>query len=165
MTQAPARTTFGAPWSWELGAMSAVGVLAIGLPIISMLLRGANVPAAFFAALAVSFAMFGIRGYEITAKALIIRRMLWNTQLAWDAPVSAVIKPRAMAGSWRLWGNGGFFAFSGRFSNSALGPYRAFVTDLDRTVVLTTPHGLIVVSPDNPDEFAQAVRHLTAAVS
>ena len=66
-----------------------------------------------------------------------------------------------MANSWRTWGNGGFFSFSGHFVNTALNRYRAFVTDLSRTVVLDTPRGVLVVSPDAPQEFVAAVTDST----
>ena len=51
-------------------------------------------------------------------------------------------------------------AITGRFSGSGLGRYHAFVTDPVRTVVVTTQQGIVVVSPDRPDEFAAAVEQL-----
>ncbi len=41
-----------------------------------------------------------------------------------------------MRGSLRLFGNGGMFSITGLYRNRALGNYRAFVTDLKKTVVL-----------------------------
>jgi hypothetical protein len=71
---------------------------------------------------------------------------------------SAEVMPRAMSGSLRICGNGGAFSFTGWFRNKPLGYYRAFVTDLNRTVVLRFEKRTVVVSPAEPEEF---VRKLT----
>ena len=70
-----------------------------------------------------------------------------------------------MARSLRTWGNGGMFSFTGHFVNHPLGRYRAFVTDPARTVVLALPEGVVVVSPDRPDEFIAAVTAAAAGAS
>jgi hypothetical protein len=54
---------------------------------------------------------------------------------------------------------GVFFVFAGHFRNAELGRYEAYVTDLNRTVVLTLPHRKILLSPENPENF---VAHLQA---
>ena len=56
-----------------------------------------------------------------------------------------------------MFGNGGLFSFSGRFRNREVGPYRAFVTDWTRAVVLFVPGRAIVVSPADPAAFVRAV--------
>lgn len=159
------RTTYRAPWSWELYGLTAAGLFAVGLPIVSMLLRGADITALLLGVVLLAIAATSVRRYEIAPDALMVRRLFWTTRMPLNGTVTATVRPRVMAGSWRLFGNGGFFAFSGRYSNAALGYYRAFVTDFNRTVVLTTPQGLVVVSPDDPDEFARAVIEITHAVS
>ena len=45
----------------------------------------------------------------------------------------------------------------GHFSNAALGRYRAFVTDHKRTVAIQTRRGIVVVSPDQPQAFVDAL--------
>jgi hypothetical protein len=64
----------------------------------------------------------------------------------------------AMKGSIRIFGNGGLFSFSGSFRNRKLGSYRAYVTDVKNAVVIKLPSGVLVVSPDSPDRFVDAVR-------
>jgi hypothetical protein len=61
----------------------------------------------------------------------------------------------------RFKGNGGLLAISAHFSNTALGRYRAFVTDYKRTVVIDTPRGIVVVSPDRPEAFVDAINTAT----
>ena len=67
-----------------------------------------------------------------------------------------------MNASLRTWGIGGVFSFSGHFVNT-LGRYRAFVTDPQRTVVLRLSRGILVVSPDRPEDFVDAVTAEAAA--
>ena len=68
------------------------------------------------------------------------------------------VLPLDMKGSIRLCGNGGIFSFTGLYRSRALGRYRAFVNDLNRTVVLRFANRTAVVSPDDPHVFAEAVR-------
>ncbi|HYE85138.1 MAG TPA: PH domain-containing protein [Vicinamibacterales bacterium] len=130
-----------------------------------MVVRGGFVVATLLSGVILTLMCRAVRGYEVTPGVLLVRRLLWTTRVPLPKPVVTRVQPRAMAGSWRLWGNGGFFAFSGHFSNAVLGRYRAFVTDMARTVVLTTAQGAIVVSPDDPHEFVRAVTVATDAVS
>jgi hypothetical protein len=151
---------FGAPWSRELIIMSIIGSIALGVPVIAQLMYGFwLVPILLLPLLGTTVALC-VRGYELAPGELRIRRLFWDTRWPLDASSIAAHQPGVMARSWRLWGNGGFFAFSGYFSNAALGRYRAFVTDFKRTVVITTQKGIVVVSPDRPEEFAAAIEQV-----
>lgn len=107
-------------------------------------------------------ALFTVRGYAVLPDAILVQRLFWVTRLPRGGLHSARVEPQAMRGSVRLFGNGGFFAFSGLYRNARLGVYRAFVTDRDRTVVLRYAGRTIVLSPDAPEEF---VRDLSSADS
>lgn len=112
-------------------------------------------------------ALFTVRGYVITADALLVRRLLWCTRLPWGAkaPLQSVQPvPDAMRGSIRLWGNGGLYSFSGLFRSKALGSYRAFVTDQHNTVVLRFAGRTFVVSPASPQDFASDVQQMHRSV-
>jgi len=102
-------------------------------------------------------AIFSVRGYAIAGQTLQIQRLGWITSISLTELQSAEVIPSAMRNSLRTWGNGGLFGFVGRFRNAELGPYQAFATDLERTVVLTFPTRKIVLSPENPDEFVASV--------
>lgn len=97
---------------------------------------------------------FMIRGYAITDDAILIRRLFWTTRLDRSGLKSAEAVPKAMAKSLRTCGNGGGFSFTGWYWNKALGFYRAYVTDLNRTVVLRFVTRTVVISPDDPEGFA-----------
>lgn len=150
-------TTFGAPWGRRLIVMSAIGTLVLGIPVVVQASRGFwSIPVLFLVILTTTV-LHVVRGYEVSDGELRIKRLLWNTAWPLDEATSATMRPNAMRGSWRVWGNGGLYAISGRFSGSGLGRYHAFVTDPGRTVVVNTKRGIVVVSPDRPPEFVDAV--------
>jgi hypothetical protein len=96
---------------------------------------------------------FVIRGYSLTQDAILIRRLFWTTRLERADLISAEHLPKAMRKSLRTCGNGGFFSITGWYWSKSLGPYRAFVTDLNRTVVLRFKKRTVVISPAPPEEF------------
>ena len=99
-------------------------------------------------------ALFTIRGYTVTPDAILIQRLFWATRLPLTGLQSAKFEPRAMRWSIRC-GNGGAFSITGFYWSKSLGIYRAFVTDLRRTVVLRFTSRTVVVSPSTPAEFAR----------
>jgi hypothetical protein len=96
---------------------------------------------------------FMIRGYVIMQDAILIRRLFWTTRLDRAGLKSAEVIPKVMNKSLRTCGNGGGFSFTGWYWSKPLGFHRAFVTDLNRTVVLRFERRTVVVSPDRPEEF------------
>ncbi len=108
-------------------------------------------------ALVIGCALFTIRGYALTPDTLLIRRFLWSTRVPLAELKSAEYLPGAMRGSIRTFGNGGFFSVTGLFWSRPLGSYRAFVTDLQRTVVLRFPGRTVVLSPESPEDFVRVV--------
>jgi len=107
-------------------------------------------------ALVIGCGLFTIRGYTITPEAILIHRLFWTTRWPRAGMQSAEFVPRAMRWSVRC-GNGGFFSITGLYWSKRLGVYRAFVTDLRRTVVLRYTGRTLVVSPSLPEEFVQAL--------
>jgi hypothetical protein len=102
-------------------------------------------------------ALFMIRGYAVTADEILIERPLWSTRLARNQLQSAVVDPAVLRGSIRLFGNGGFFSFTGVFQSKKLGRYRAYVTDPARCVILRFSDRVVVVSPADPEAFIRDV--------
>jgi hypothetical protein len=117
---------------------------------------------------------FGIRGYTVTQEAILIHRPTWKNQLLLAGLESIEVTPVAMSWSIRTMGNGGCFSFTGYYRNRKLGRYRAFVTDLKKTVVLRYRNPpryakkpffgfgeepkVVVVSPDDPEAFVEDVK-------
>ena len=68
-------------------------------------------------------------------------------------------------GSLRTMGIGGLFGFVGYFHNEILGSYRAYATNELNTVVLVFDGETIVVTPDDPEAFVEAVKAASPALS
>ncbi len=98
-----------------------------------------------------------VRGYVLIDRALIIERTGWENRLDLSRLISAEVDPDALRGSLRLFGNGGFFSFTGWFRNKKLGVYRAYATDTKRTVVLRFSDKTVVITPDDPQKFVAEI--------
>lgn len=155
---------FSAPWSSSLKVTSAMAssILA-GVALIGLItgprdewiwqLSMVGLPALIL----LSAVPFLIRGYRIADGELEIQRLGWTTRVSLDGLQSVEVDPRAMERSLRTFGNGGLFCIAGRFRNARLGPYRAWATDPGRAVVLRFPGRTLVVTPDRPQAFADAL--------
>lgn len=103
-------------------------------------------------------ALFCIRGYALDGSNLLIRRLLWTTRISLSGLESVESVPKAMSGSLRTCGNGGLYSFTGWYWNRRLGSYRAWVTELQNTVVLRVAGRTMVLSPDPVDAFVSALQ-------
>ena len=158
--------TYQAPWGRALIVISSLLVVlsvasVVGMPLIlgtgppgMDLLAQWTLPVIMLCCLP-----FMVRGYAITEDAILIRRLFWTTRLDRAGLKSAESVPEAMSKSLRTCGNGGGFSFTGWYWSKSLGFYRAFVTDLNRTVVLRFGNRTVVVSPDDPEGFASELNH------
>ncbi len=163
-------TTYQAPWGRALAVTSAMlTILCLGITcaIPQWLLQEAGAWLELLRWLPLLLLAgclpFMIRGYQITGEAILIRRLGWTTRLERAGLRSAEFVPKVMRKSLRTCGNGGGFSFTGWYWSKALGPYRAFVTDLNLTVVLRFGRRTVVVSPATPEAFvAELTRGLLA---
>jgi hypothetical protein len=99
-----------------------------------------------------------VRDYEVTASEVVVRYGFMTRSFPLAQIEEVTHQPNALRGARRDAGNGGMWSFLGWFSNRELGKIRAYVSDLDRTVVLKMPKYNLVVSPSAPAEFVQAVQ-------
>jgi hypothetical protein len=98
-----------------------------------------------------------VRGYEVTDREVVVRRLLWHTRLPLAGLLEVQADPGLTRGSLRLFGNGGFLSTTGIFWNRRLGRYRMLANDLSRAVLLLYADRRVVVAPDHPERFAQEV--------
>jgi len=165
------RIEFKAPWSTLLKvSTAAVSVFLLGVAVAvqvagrSMDVPGAGAYMAFMAALPLVIllftALYTIRGYVLVDRTLLVKRLVWCTEVPLAGLASAEVDPAATARSIRTFGIGGAFSFSGYFWNSRLGRYRAFATDLRRAVVLRFSKRTVIVTPDDPQRFATDIQQL-----
>jgi len=162
---------YRAPWSTTLIVMSSFATLlclgiAFGTPLLPAPRHGGEIGMAL-RWLPLSFVpvclLFAIRGYGITADGILVHRLFWTTRLPREGLRSASFEPRVMCKSIRTCGNGGFFSFTGWYWSKSLKSYRAFVTDLNRTVVLRYENRTVVVSPGEPEDFVRELSGNPAA--
>lgn len=161
-----------APWPTILKALSAFGALlllaagygaAAGIPAAGGPRLLGSIMACLPPSIALGAVLFVVRSYELDADCLRIQRLLWPTVLRIDGLQAVRHDPAAMNCSLRLFGNGGLFSITGLFQNTALGRYRAFVTDPKHAVVLVMRKRVVVVSPAEPARFVETVGRLFPA--
>lgn len=109
-----------------------------------------------FAVIGIS-ALFSIRNYQILENRLVIQRIGWQSTIDLSDLKSAEANPHAMSKSIRLFGNGGLFSFTGLFRNKLLGKYRAYATSPKNSVVLRFTNRTVVVTPEDPENFAKMI--------
>lgn len=120
-------------------------ILLTAVPLLTMLISAA----------------FMVRGYVLTDGFLTIKRLGWETSLNLARLASATVDPNSPLGSIRLFGNGGFFAFSGWYRNKKLGVYHLYATDMKKAVVIRFSDKTVVISPDDPEKFVAAINSIT----
>jgi hypothetical protein len=168
--------SFNAPWGAPLAVMTAVcAVMCLSLSVVGVMIGVGGSSALRTMGLymippwigwllvaaplltMVASAAFMVRGYVLTDASLIIKRPGWERRLDLSRLISATADPDALERSFRIFGNGGFFSFTGWFRNKKLGVYRAFATDTKRAVVLRFSGKTVVITPDDPQKFVAEI--------
>jgi hypothetical protein len=144
---------FFAPWSTRLKLMT-VAFLVVCL-VTAYAAKGWG--SLVILAIVLAAATFAIRGYSVIDGRLLIHRLGWSTKFDLSRLSSVEVSPGATMGSIRAMGIGGLFGFVGYYRNEILGTYKAYATNELNTVVLDFGGEKIVVTPDEPEEFLQAV--------
>ena len=150
---------YGAPWGKTVKVVTggiAILFLVIGvaIPPIGKYLLGGTL---------LVTAMFAPRGYGFEEGHLVVHRRGWRAARIPLRDLTAVrVAPNISSRSIRTFGNGGLFGFTGWFHNSALGRYRAWITDPGRSVALEFDgRPTVVVSPSRTNLFAEELRERT----
>ncbi len=161
---------FKAPWGRTLLIISVFTTL-VTLGVAIMLTLGRQTPQFFSLPALPSRALiiaavlliplgalpFIIRGYVLTKDGILIKRLWWNTVLPFTEMRTVEVEPLALSHSFRTCGNGGLYSFTGCYWSRQLGHFRAYVTDLNRTVIVHMKNRTAVLSPDDPEAFSRAV--------
>jgi len=101
--------------------------------------------------------VFSVQGYAVRDGQLLVHRLGWATRFDLADLRRVEIAPGVMRGSLMTFGNGGLFGFVGHFRNDDLGAYRAYATKKENAVVLRLNGRPVVVTPDEPAAFVDAV--------
>lgn len=157
------RTRFAAPWSNLLRLLTALTTLILVMALWFALPAAVSPGMRWGIAVTLGLLLLGgpacmVRGYELTPHTLYILRPGWNTPIPLAGLLSVEAGPDLTGKSLRLFGNAGFWSFTGLYWNSRLGRFRLFANDGSRSVVLRFPHRRVVVAPDDPTSFVEELR-------
>jgi hypothetical protein len=109
-------------------------------------------------------ARFAPQGLSLTDEAVRVERRQGPIHFELEKIEQA--EPTQLTGVIRTWGAGGFLGAWGYFRCQELGAFRGYLTRSDRMVCLRRRDELpVVVSPDEPEAFAQAVNERIARLS
>jgi transcriptional regulator with XRE-family HTH domain len=172
METKPIRKTFRA--SWPDGHINSLGILATGLIIIMLALiiislftlsETANYICNAFSFLLISIFFTSVAGFRIKGGKLIVFKHPNATPKKYDLTTltGMEINPQALLGSLPL--TYPFNIFTPIRRSALLGTFRAFVTDETHCVVMEFGKKKIVVTPDDPQAFVEAIREELRALS
>lgn len=94
-----------------------------------------------------------IRGYTITSDSILINHPGWTTKLDLKKLSSASRVPVGAYAGIGLFGVWGAYSVTGIAYSSTYGLHRRYLTNRWNSVVLKFGDKVVLVSPDNPDEF------------
>jgi hypothetical protein len=96
----------------------------------------------------------------VSSDALIIHRPLKNKLIPLnDIARGRMIEKGELKWTIRTFGNGGLFGYTGHFTNRKLGAMRWYATRRNDAVLLQTTEGKkILLTPDEPEAFLQALQ-------
>ncbi|WP_018629845.1 PH domain-containing protein [Niabella aurantiaca] len=106
---------------------------------------------------------FSIKKYRIDHEALTICRPFGDKRFPLSSIASAaIIDPKLLRWSWRIWGSGGLFGWYGTFGNRHFGTMTWYRTRRDRAVLIATDKNKkLVLSPDDVEGFINAYEQFT----
>jgi hypothetical protein len=151
-------TRFSAPWSRSLQVLSGLTV-GVWVMAVTMLLAQHSPPwlvVAFFAFI-IAALLFMVRGYSVIDGRLLIHRPFWNTVIPLRGLVSVEQDRNILKRSYRIFGNGGAFSFTGMYRNDSIGNFRVFANSTTGTLLLRFPKRKIVIATDMPEELTAAI--------
>lgn len=116
-------------------------------------------PAILFLVMGISY-YFSIRSYAIVDTKLEIRRPFDSIEYDLNSISSAArIDRRDLRFAVRTFGIGGLFSHTGQYWNKKSGHMTWYLTRFNTAVMLTIGSKKVVVSPDKPQEFINALGH------
>ena len=155
------RQHFCAPWSTKLKLTT--GIFAAVLVVAAVAAGGWG--SAVIVGILIVAAAFAIRGYSVMDGKLLIHHLGWANKFDLSKLSKAEVSPGVTMGSARTMGIGGLLGFVGYFHNQILGSYKAYATNESNTVVLVFGNETIVVTPDDPQAFVEAVKAASSGLA
>ena len=167
--------SFSAPWGLRVTLMTGVALVIFLGPVVTLLLAGLmeNPGLALLAGslllVCITFLLlvaraYRIQGYVVSRDGVVVLRPGKNLSFDLAELESVEIDPKAMRWTYKAC-NGGLFSFGGKnCRNRRLGRYDAYATDPARSVVLRFPDRIVVMTPDDPHAFVEAIEAVRVSV-
>jgi hypothetical protein len=109
--------------------------------------------------------IFTVSGFSVKDGKLVIHFMGWTIKRDLAKLSGIEVNPQAFAGTFPIFAYCGCFGFVGYFYSSMLGGrYLGFITNDKNCVVLEFGKKKIVLAPDDPEAFIEAVREAAKGV-
>ena len=145
--------------------VAATFLIALAVTTVLSLTRRPALPWQVFIACGVALPAYAavwygtrVRRYRLTEDELLVERAFRTVRFPLAGLKEATHDRDAMRGAWKIRGNDGVGAISGRFWSKRLGRFNAYLSDQERAVVLRWPDRCVVISPDRHSVFIETVR-------
>ena len=94
--------------------------------------------------------VFSVKGYTILDGKLTVHRPFWDKEIVLPPDAQFQREPEIRAGLIKTNGNGGLFGYTGGFRNKKLGKFKAYATDWNSAISVTSAStGMkLVITPD-----------------
>jgi hypothetical protein len=144
-----------------MGRLIAVysGAVALAFLVLSFRAVSAGQPVAaiLLGAILLIALLFFVRGYSVSDDRLIIHHLVWATTFDLSSLSNVRLEPDLLRKSISLWSTRGLFGIVGHLKSKAIGHYRAYATTGRNAVLLDFGDERVVVTPERPQEFMEAV--------
>lgn len=138
---------------WELSRRGIKGVASFAL------LYGV----ALCVGLGAFFPFLKVGGYRLEPGTLTILLPFREKRISLSSFEGAELAPDALAGSYRVWANGGLFSCLGKYKSDRLGTFDVYVSDLSKMTLIRMQDANIVVSPADPSRFVDLIPEYASA--
>jgi hypothetical protein len=145
--------------------IAATVLLALALAAVLSLAKRPTLPWQGFITFGIALPVYAavwygtrVRRYRLTEDELLVERAFRTVRLPLAGLKEATHDRDAMRGAWKIRGNDGVGAISGRFWSKRLGRFNAYLSDGEHAVVLRWPDRCVVISPERHSFFIETVR-------
>jgi hypothetical protein len=144
---------FRAPWSSNLKISTAI----VTVLLLAAILLAGPVGTVLGVTLYAAFLLLMVTGYSIQSGKVVVHGLIWRKAFDLCELRDIQVAPNITSNSVRGFGLGGLFSAMGYFSNKELGRYLGYMTDPQNAVVLDFVSVRVVVTPEDPHAFREAV--------
>ncbi len=97
--------------------------------------------------------LFSVKGYTLMNNVLTVHRPFWDTKIVLPPDAVFAREPEIKKSLIKTAGNGGLFGYTGGFRNKKLGSFKAYATNWDYAISITSASQRMsmVITPDDQE--------------